>query len=384
MNWFERHLNWTTLGFFIGSILGFLFFRVSLSFNSIDWNYPLDLSFPSILLLALFIAIWYILTAIGYGWILFKKNRSLFFLLFFTPALFTIFNSVIYKFFFFSNINYYVVYTDALVDPIIRPPIFIFIVLFNILIFVIGSIVLISLRSRNQFNSTDYPLTNNSTNTTQNGFLNYLYSSEKRFKHILFSISGLAVIFSIISFFFTTFGYVTYNLPESLSSEFPKISFEYPAKYIEPIYHKMKIYTHYGGDEYYFNSYIDIYYFLRGYTDSNIYIGFSQLSTNQTYISYLDEYEDSLLKRYNNPQEYQQIVRSTTTVGDISARQFAVSVRREFIDEIDWNDFGSNIYVYFEHQGYIWNIRYSSWNKVATQPPPYFTHLLESFKFQDK
>ena len=87
MNWFERHLNWTTIGVFIGSILVFVFFtRVSLSFNRIDWNYPLDLSFPSILLLALFIAMWLILAAIGYGWILFKKNRSLFFLLFFIPT----------------------------------------------------------------------------------------------------------------------------------------------------------------------------------------------------------------------------------------------------------------------------------------------------------
>jgi hypothetical protein len=326
MNWFERHLNWTTLGFFISSILVFLFFtRVSLSFNSIDWNYPVDLSFPSILLLALFITAWLVLTAIGYGWILFRKNRSPFFLFFFVPALFTIFGSVIYKLFFFSNINYYVVYTDAIVDPIIRPPIFIFIVIINILIFVTGSIVLISLRSRNQFNSTDNLLTSNSINMTQNRFLNCLYSSDKRFKHILFSISGFAVIFSIISFFFTTFGYVTYNLTESLSSEFPKISFEYPAKYIEPIYHKVKIYKHYGSDEYYFGSYIVIYYFLRGYTDSNIYIDFSQPSVNQTDISYLEEYENSLLKRYNNPQEYQQIVRSTTMVGNISARQFAVS-----------------------------------------------------------
>jgi hypothetical protein len=372
MRWFERHLNWAALALFIGSILGLLFFtRVSFRINFIGWDFPFGYGFPIILLLALFVTVWFILNAIGYGGILFKKKRSPLFLFFFIPAFLTIIGSLGYKLFFFSTIDFYVAYPNVS-EPIIRPPIYLFIILFNTVVFISGWIVLLSLRNRNRLDLDQNPF----TKMSQNRFFSYLYSSGTRFKYILLSVSSCFVIFSLISFFFTTLGYLTYNLPKSLSSEFPEISFKYPAKYLEPVYHKVK---NFNKDL--FVSYINLYYIRGGYTDSDIQIRFSIPSDNQTHENYMDTIGNNLLKEYSNPPEYQRVSFSTARVGDITARKFAVSVEKEFINEIDWNDFGSHIYVYFEHRGRYWIIEYNSRDRVTLTSPGYFTHLLESFRF---
>jgi hypothetical protein len=117
MSWFERHLNWTSIGIVILSLALFFFFIwLSLSFNFIYWEFTLDLSLINVFILVLVTLCWLMVTAIGYGWVLYKKNRSSAFLFFFLPALITIIRCLFYKLFFFSNIEYGEVIQNGVID----------------------------------------------------------------------------------------------------------------------------------------------------------------------------------------------------------------------------------------------------------------------------
>jgi hypothetical protein len=73
-----------------------------------------------------------------------------------------------------------------------------------------------------------------------------------------------------------------------------------------------------------------------------------------------------------------------TLVGNIPAHQISISVDTVYIDEIDWNDFGKNTYVFFEYKDIFWVVSYHDWAGIDESLPPAFTHLLETFKIYDE
>ena len=104
MNWFERHLNWTAIFIAIGSLV---LCSILVIISTGGYNTLLRVSYLQgffIYLLLLIVAGCLILSAIGYRWVLHKKNRSLAFLFFFAPVFIFIIVSFIYHFPFTTGI----------------------------------------------------------------------------------------------------------------------------------------------------------------------------------------------------------------------------------------------------------------------------------------
>ncbi len=293
---------------------------------------------------------------------------------FFLPALATIVGCLIYKLFYSSNIEFgmdivygvsYDIVYETYITLIAFPP---------VATFLIGWLVLLTLNNRNKSAKIDE---NQITppKVIRPHLLHGLYSSNTKFRYTVIYISVFAIIISIISCFFINYGYLTYHLPESVFSEFPEVSFEYPANHYEPVYHRWK-FIH--GENQTMNKRIQLYSALENGTYSHIYISCS----NQTLDMWggTDAYKDILLKSFDNPANRQQIVYDTVLVGSITAYQLIISVESYYGDGNDW---GTHIYVFFDHHEISWHISYSSWNSETLQPPPFFTHLLETFKIEE-
>ena len=191
------------------------------------------------------------------------------------------------------------------------------------------------------------------------------------------------VVFVIVCSLFFNLGYLTYHYPDSINTIIPKVSFEYPASSDEPIFNHIKMF--YSGYPYSDDfKYVD-YISLHNLNGSSVYVGTISIDETDTLTRDLDTVSKNILQRYDNPPEYQQIVESEVMVGKIPARQLAISVKREYINEIDWNDFGNHIYVFFQYGNEILEISYDSgyYDTPTTAPPAFFTHLLATFKIYD-
>jgi len=372
MNWFEKHLNWTAAVMAVGSIgLFTLFIWLSFGLHFHNLQYIFGLGTPTLILLALLIIFWLLLNALGFVWILYRKKRSLFFLILLLPELFVVIGCIIYKIFLFSAIHLGNSIDYGIIDPIIQTPFEFYIASILILTFTIRWIILLLLKNKNYFVSESQ---SNSTKTAP------------RFKYIFLVTSGFNAVLLIVFSLFVNFAYLTYRFPDSINTILPRISFEYPASSNEPVFEHIKVF-HSG----YPNS-DDFDYSDRIYLDNlngssvSIFVGVTILNGKDISTYDLENYKKYLLKQYDNPPEYQQIVESEVMVSNIPARQLAISVKHELIDETDWNDIGADIYVFFKYGNKILLISYHSEYSFTptTTPSANFTHLLETFKIYDK
>jgi len=371
MKWFAKHLNWTTAGMALGSIgLFFLFIWLSFGFNYPYWPDIVALGTPTLILLALLVISWLFLNALGFGWILYRKKRSFMFLSLLLPELLAVMGGIVYKIFWFSSI-YLGNYADYIHFEIInyQELYTTYIAFLLILWFIISLIILISLKNK-RVNSLDNQIIAN--------------KATLKFKRTLMLISGMNLVFLIVCSLFINLGYLTYHHPNSKNTELPKVSFEYPASSDEPILNHIKVF-HSGyphSDDFEYNDYISMFNINGSYGSIN-----GLIPKNGAKLSEydLDDYSNSILQQYENPPEYQQIIKSEVMVGKIPARQLAISVKHELIYEIDWNDFGNHFYVIFKDRGKIFVISYHSGHRSTptTTPPADFTHLLETFKILD-
>ncbi len=374
MNWFQRHLNLTALAIAIGSILIFLLLIwISFGFEQVRILKFIDLGFPVLLLLAIVTIIWLLLTVIGYGWVLYKKNHSPFFLLFFLPAFVVIIGCIVYKTFYFSNIDFVMDIVYGVSYEIAYRSYIPQIALPTVATFLIGWVVLLALNNRNKSIQTN-DNQNIPTKVSRLNLLHGFYSANTKFRYTIIYGAVFVIIISIISCLFIHFGYLTYHLPGSVFSEFPEVSFEYPASHYEPIYYQFN-YIH--GENRTVMKFIEFRNALTHGISSEIRISCS----NQTILD-ADAYKDSILEHYKNPDEYQRVEYVKIMVGDIPAYQLSISVEEVFSNKIDWNDFGTHVYVFFNHNGYSWDITWVSYKSETLQPPPFFTNLLETFKIE--
>jgi len=371
MNWFDRHLNWTAAGMAVGSVgLFSLVIWLGFGLHFPYWPNIFSVSTPTLILLALLIISWLLLNALGFGWILYHKKRSFVFLTFLLTELFTIIGCIVYKIFLFSAIHLEDCIVNTIIDPEIQIPFEFYIALTLILAFTIRWIMILLLKNKSSF------ISDNQSNANR---------APPKFKSILLIVSGWSVVYLIVFSLFINFGYLTYHYPDSINTILPILSFEYPASADEPVFHHIKVF--YSGypdsDDFKYNDYISF----HNLDGSSVSISIDSRKINGTDISTydLEDYKEYILQQYDNPPEYQQIAESEVMVGKIPARQLAISVKDELIDEIDWNDIGNHIYVFFKDGDKILVISYHSGYLYTptTTPPAIFTHLLETFKIFD-
>jgi hypothetical protein len=356
MNWFERHLNWTTLVIAVGSVLAFeVFTRVSLGFNNVSFEIFLDLGFQVVIMLIIVIFFCFVLSVIGYGWLLQCKNRSPWFLSFYLIIAILCLSAFVYQ----ATSRPYLPWDTPL--PFLGFSI--------ILVFTVGWIVLLSLRKLNY--------------TVRNDFLHSIYKPCSRLKYTVISIMIVATIVTITSYFYVSFGYIHYNPSKSQNPNMPEISFDYPAHY-----HKPSI------------SFMDgVILIVNGYNirpdtlildrallhgkDSFITIEYydEQMTHNlQAVYSTLKDGVISDMHMSADPDR--EILDEPTTVGGLPARQLFLSVERPPPGVYGYN-WGTIAKVYFELDECLWVISWKTCDEATNKPPPYFDHLLETFKISD-
>jgi hypothetical protein len=405
MNWFERHLNWTALGMAVGSIAVTIFlFIFSNGVNVLDIRgngFRLSIT----LLVTLVMLACYTISAIGYGWILHRKKRSLFFLLFFLPGVFQI------LFFFFKFTTFFTYafsgYTVPLATISITPQIFTLAstnvdrinplpvtILLNIFFLAIAWFILILLDDKHR-KANPAGVTSGLPVEKNTNFLSRFFSSGKKVLYALLTTLLLSVLLSSGSFLNLNYGSSTfkYHPPDSGNDEAPipqitTFSFRYPSHFSKPRPPRLeenvsiekttiKRVVFYTYDQLFFND------------DSSISVHiYSQADTN-------------ILKEYFGTTKDGFINYTTSRFGDIETGLTA-SVSSNFTSLVDvcgvaarqqtfppvvpryiWGFDATVISVDFIYNDALWVIIWCDWYSTGDQPPPYFTHLLETFKIYD-
>ena len=354
MNWFERHFNWTTLGIVVGSVLVFeVATRVSLGFNNILVERCIELNLPLFIWLSVLIYMCFALSVIGYGWVLHRKNRSPWFLSFY----FIIAVLCLTIFFYQAMCPQYVPWSIT----------FPFIYFSIIFVFTVGWIVLLSLKNHNH--------------TLGTGLLHRIYTSGTLLRNAVFSIAGIVITVSIFSVCYISFGSFHFDTSDLNTPDLPGFSFDYPVHYNKP----------------YLNPEMQVFIVI----DEQL-ITFERVSLKEALIHcayswidieiYPEHVTNTLRHEHKSFKEWlifdkfrpfgdfdSQIVDTTTAIDGIPARQLFLSVYKPPGTMSNWGTITS---VYFERDDCLWVISWKTWDEAADQPPPYFTHLLETFKIQ--
>ena len=106
MQWFDKHLNLMAVVMALGSAgLFFLFIWLSFGIGFPDWHNIVALSTPTLILLLLLVISWLFLNALGYVWILYRKQRSYLFVILILPELIAVVGCIVYKLFWFSTVR---------------------------------------------------------------------------------------------------------------------------------------------------------------------------------------------------------------------------------------------------------------------------------------
>jgi hypothetical protein len=357
MNWFERHLNWTAVTALFGSaILYFILMNVSTGWYTIlplisRYRVPiLDVA----------------MTVLSYGyfflnvficaWILSKKKRGIFNLLFFLPALaFTYMG--IFPWWRAENPN-----TQILIQW------------FGYAIMFIGWIEVISFKNRD----TRLETTTLKSNLTLN-------INDKTCKICVITLTAIMAFISLSSFVYMRIGTYTYRYdPVMFGDEIPAFSFEHPKSfYISPEFWDFFFDdttllvdgTRYSGFVWEDEDNISIWVY-----DFN--------SINGTRRSLEDEIlsHGFLLYEINGPP-YKLDDKTTnapllgTTIAGRPGFYLTVTRERNYVYDTDrltkWMYF-------FEDSDFLWVISLTEYGHIANNPPSYFTHLLETFKIYDE
>jgi hypothetical protein len=382
MNWFERHLNWTAAGMGVASAgLFLLLIWISFGFQFPYWENIVGYSLPVLIVLAILAIAWLVLTAYGYGWILYRKNRSPLFLLLFTPCLLMVAGTLIYKIFFYSTI----VNNDVIINgeiyweysSLAGELVFAEIVLFGVI-----WLILARLHNKNLYAS----VIENYISKPQSHFWEQMYGEQKIVKASILVVSGINITLLVFAFSFISFGSLTYHSPEKEGLLIPPISFKYPANADEPNYYHTRFFKsgYPTSKDFRYGDLISFWRTSRISPSFELHV-FSFNLINAESVSFdSDNYSEMILKQYDNPQEYQKVIIGETLVGNIPAHQISIFVDTAYIDDIDWNDFGNNTYIFFEYKDVFWVVSYHDRAETDQSPPPAFNHLLQTFKIYDE
>ncbi len=369
MNWFQRHLNETALAISVGSATILVFFSIfGLGFNITFYPWLLELGSLRLSMLAVVLIGCLVLSAIGYGWVLNRKNRSPVFLFSFLPSLLSIVLLLIIQppnnvFHYAYNITY------EIVSPF---PLVVLLSWLSALSLIIGWLVLISLENRSISsvnNVVDINLRPHNKKTSS--FLNGVYRSNKRLLYAVSCIAGIIILTSISSFFFIRYGYIKSNQPHvSEWSQMPDFSFDYPASYFEPRYSENTLAESVSALEIRF---YDTLWDISELIDIQFYDRISTMNILNTVDSYT-EWVKSINHFNKGNTEGRQVVETNTYVFGIPAYQLVYTDSSPFHS----TPYSTYVCTYFEFEGCLWILEWRSY-EVTAKPPEYYIHLLETF-----
>lgn len=378
MNWFQRHLNWTTLGIAVMSLSPYILVT---NLNSSLYNFIgrdfITFGFPVVLPIAFSFITWLVLSAIGYGWILYQKKRSPLLLLFFIPPLAMIIGALIYKQFYSTNVEFINPHVRYMaLDTISLYPVAILLYIF----LGVGWLVLLLLKNHSTLitdNNNDIDMT---SGVPKKNLLGKLYDN-KFTKYVVISVSALVIILMLASALFTKYGYITYRTPDAASVAVPNISFEYKATCPEPFCVVWADDFHGSGQEKYLSGFII-------FVDS-LFHGY--------YYDIRIEYSNDTEKDFSNPDTFIDNVRewhysygdrskipyTTISINGITAYQFTVTQKTDNEYPYTAGLWLVHSDIYFYHAGYFWTIELASWDNEINEMPAGFTHLLDTLKISD-
>jgi hypothetical protein len=342
MNWFERHLNWTAVGIAIIS----LFFTLILIpiFANIFSSFPFTILLPATII---YILACFAFSIVSHGWILFKKKRRFVFLIFYLPALLLIITAhIVLSFITRKYIEYFL------------PSVFAWCYFSTFIILAANWIILLMLKNHSQLINTEKSTGINLCEVIFNLFSRF-YTSSTTLKYTIFSIMGVILIVVISCFLFLSYGHLTYQSAQSYTSEIPVFTFEYP-----PNYHLINNFQ---------------------LMPVELYSNPAQEITIETiYDTYPTDEQTLIVALFNRiafitpPAFDYPHTAVQTTVDSIPATCVSLSIKSNGKDP--WG-FGTG--VFFKRENTYWLICYIAHREITDNPPPYFTHLLESFKFLD-
>jgi hypothetical protein len=359
MNWFERHLNWTAVLSLCGSaVFYFLLMNLSTGWYSI---LPL-ISRYRILILDITMTTlsygYFFINAFLFTWILLKKKRSMWHLLFLLPALIFTYMGI-FPWWRAENPN-----TQILIQW------------FGYAIIFIGWIEVILLRNRNHNIGITLP-----------GHKWFKFDSNSFTKISVGFLASLMVIVACSTFIYIKTSTYTYTYdPGQYRDEVPAFSFECPRsidmspEYWDCFFDCPNLMV--NGIRYYGLGWED------KYTSISIRI-YDYDSTNGTHRSLEDEIlsHDFLLYLINGPplklgeKTIGSPLLETTVVGKPG---LYVTMTRDKNPDYDKNSETITMY-FFEFSGFLWAIELDEGGNItATPPPAYFSHLLETFKIYDE
>ena len=353
VNWFQRRLNWTAVIILVcGVVFTFIFSLISTAFYSFStWN---EVSRPEIYRhIVILLCSIFILT--GFGWVLLRKKRSLFFLLFFTPLLATWIFSMLQLF-----------YGDFVV---------LFMVIIPIILAVTGLTLLLTIRNHS---------TKESNRDISSIKIRILFSAEWYFrqsswcKTIFITVAVLLlliVLFTDYSYQSMDNVYMTYTWKPI--NDKPVCAFEYPLSYEEP----------WGLHDWQHDlEYIRLDRFLWFRWESDITVSVLEKDTipffddmnrvektetvindTLTYIRYRATAITDLEIRYTHMKSYPAI-RVNATIPDVTG---------------EYGEYGTIDAVWFERGSNIWVISIFHPEKTKHQRSEHFEHLLETFEITE-
>jgi hypothetical protein len=413
MNWFERHLNWTALGMGVGSLsLTAFLVIVGMGWDVLDIR-GRGVDIKSGVLLFLVILSSLLFSATSYGWILYKKNRSPVFLLFFLPSLahniLLLTNYTVYTTFAFISLNIpflsisllpqYVtplIYNQDKVNPLPA------LLLLQIIVLGIGWFILLILKNRSSLLTSTRGVF---VAPYRPHFLQVLFNSNKRVGLLLLLFIIVSVVLAGISLYSLKFGYSSFKYTDPgteieygkvvlTSPDIPVFSFEYPSRFSVP-YHPHTFGIKLDGKQLYGTS---ITFYDKLFFSPNEYITVESYRKEAT--AYLinrfgingDGFIDYVSGNYTQLEEYEYdnvgeklSFTSYMAVDSITAR---VQITHPVIDSNKIRYFYSHWESYltadFIFKGRLWVITLNNCDPKITQSPAYFTHLLETFKIYDE
>jgi hypothetical protein len=176
--------------------------------------------------------LWIIMSVIGYGWVLQKKNRKPWYLLIFLPLILTFVVGIIFH----PEMDLFQVFGHILYE--VNPSPFAASILLHFILLPVGWIILLSLSNKGDHYVLEIDGTRHVEKQPHRSRLLYnVFKHGKKLKWFISVCGIILVISSLSSFLLVKFGSFTYHFtPPGGWEEVPDFSFEYPTTYIKPLY----------------------------------------------------------------------------------------------------------------------------------------------------
>ncbi len=361
MNWFERHLNWVAVIIpILSCILGFMLGEI---YRYLSGHYIYSVLLPGEFGFLTTVT----LSSIGVFWVLRRKNRNPVLLICFLPVFII---AVIAQ---AINMEYNL--WNGFSNPIIAMAAF-----FASILWIIGWIILLSLKSRPK---RDVSIsTTNDIVSKINSFLRVFsrpFRRNPQFTYILiFTVIALIITFGIISgnsYLGRDCSYTTHSEKVRSASSNMLFTFEYPQ-----CFNKM------GGvsmDDYPSEAGIGLFRDKRRWFSDDIGVWISVDVRSAEYFRFVPSMsiaEKAVTHFFGVDTDYSDINVLRTkqvTIANISADYVILSVEK--VKELFFH--GIARFIYFEHNDLVWVI---TMYEETTDHEQYFNHLIESFKITDK